>query len=563
MQWFIRTTDELKDRIEAMYQLDGALQQLAKLKTTVETMSDRIEKDLRPTKVQHEMRLRELEPLLEQIDEHTLRLTKLEEATAELTPLAGDLTSAYGILRKNKGELEELRAELKNLRSTKSDQDDLKQIRAELTILKRMKSELDGLKGLSKELDELREKIPEPESEPKLSLEEFAEDLQSKLGKVFIAMQSDTNKELESLKKTLAAQPTLPQLIKALRPKFEEPKAEIEKIYQLIAQVNIGQSTQNSDFKEQKQKFISQMEAKDEELKQLWQLFSDRIEKKEDEIKQLRAQSDDFKAELKLKDTAIHELQRHVEILSRRLAELESRPRAVKVEKPIEPPVEPKPVEPTPVEPKPVEKPKSAEKKAGAPKIMHFELSARSGIYFSGTAEQIKAKLESALNVDELKHFLESSKSANNVIFMRSLERHVKNLQKLESGFDTADAVGNNTSWEITKKYFDLFKQLLESVTTICYRGLLRQPTYYQKFLEHFNRYLSRCGLYTRIVLPNAQLDARDLADMKISYRETKDPSKKNRIADVERLPYYIDYAAIDGSTKSLFFEGKMMVYNA
>ena len=548
MQWFIRTTDELRERIEQLYQLDGALQQLARLKSTVETVNERIEKDLRPTKVQHEMRLRALEPLLDQIDEHTLRLTKLEESVTELTPLAGDVTSAYGILRKNKAELDSLRAELKELRTTKTDSDDLKQIRAELTILKRMKTELDGLKGLPKELKELREKIPEPKQE--MTLEEFADDLEHKLGKVFIAMQSDTSKEIESLKKKLSEQPKAEQLIKSMQPKFDESKAEIEKIYQLIAQVNISQSTQNTDFKEQKQQFLTRMEAKDEELKQLWQLFSDRIEKKEDEVRQLREQTNDFKAELELKDAAIHELQRHVELLSRRIAELES--------KPAPKPVKTKPVEQKPVEQKPA--PKAIPKPVTPSKITHFEIAAPNDAFFSGTPDQIKAKLDSASNIDELKQFLETSKSANNVVFMRSLDRHLKNLQTLVSTFDFSS---DNVSIVNIKKYFDVFKQLLDNVVTICYRGLLRQPTFYQKFLEQFNRYLNRCGLYTRLVLPNAQLEARDLADMKITYRDTKDPSKKNQIAEVERLPYYIDYAASDGSTKSLFFEGKMTVYNA
>ena len=570
MQWFVPTTDELRERIEKLYQLDAALRQLANLQSEVDNITDRIEKDLRPTKVQHEMRIRDLEPLIDQIDEHTLRLKKLEETSGDSKSLSDDVTSAFGILRKNKSELDELRAAFKNIQSTMVMQDELKQVKAELTILKRMKSDVDGLKELKPELEELKLSIPEPK--PEFPFEEYATDLQSKLEKIFKAMQADMNSEIETLKSNVSTlsskaeakdqSPNSEQLIAELQPKFDESRAELEKIYQTLAQIQLSQSEQLGDFNDQKQQFVSQTEAKDEEIKQLWQLFSERIENKEEEIKQLRTQAEELKAELDMKDTAIRELGNHFEILSKRLADLESKTLETPAPSQSEPPIEP-----TKPEPKNISQPSKqtiAPKQKAIPiKILPFEISARNGVYIAGTSEEIAAKLNAATDIDELKKFLETTKGANNVIFLRSLDRHVRNLQKFASKIDFKEYTEGNASEEITKKFFEIFKQtLIDSVTAMSYRGLARNPEFYRNFLAQFNRYLSRCGIYTRHVIPGEQVSARDLVDMKIAYREIKDPTKKNLIVEVERLPYYIDYTAPGGETKSLFYEGRMTVYS-
>ena len=575
MQWFVPTTDELRERIEKLYQLDAALRQLANLQSEVDNITDRIEKDLRPTKVQHEMRIRDLEPLIDQIDEHTLRLKKLEETSGDSKSLSNDVSSAFGILRKNKTEIDELRAALKEVQSSKATNDDIKQLKAEMTILKRMKNELDGLKDVKSEIEEVRGLIPEPK--PEFPLEEYAMNLQSKLEKIFKAVQADMNSEIEKLKTEVSNQPTAEQLLEKLQPQFEESKAEFEKIRQTLAQIQLSQSEQNSDFNDQKQQFVSQTEAKDEEIKQLWQLFSERIENKEKEIQELRKQADELKAELDIKDTAIRELSNHFEIMSKRLAELETKmlapppSRSLKSEKTKTPPPsseipsEPseetieKPIE-KPVE-KPIEKP-TVKAKTVPIKILPFEISARNGAYLIGTPEQIIAKINEAANVEELKKFLETTKGANNVIFLRSLDRHARNLQKFVEKLDFSEYTSGNASEEITKKFFEIFKMtLIDSVTSMSYRGIGRNPEFYREFLGQFNRYLSRCGIYTRRVMPGDQVSARDLVDMKITYREIKDPAKKNLIVEVERLPYYIDYVASTGETKNFFSEGRMTVY--
>ena len=102
---------------------------------------------------------------------------------------------------------------------------------------------------------------------------------------------------------------------------------------------------------------------------------------------------------------------------------------------------------------------------------------------------------------------------------------------------------------------------LLESVASASYRGLSRQPEFYREFLGHFNRYLQRCGIYTRRVLPNGRLTEQDKIDMKINRRDTINAANDDLIAEVERLPYYIDYLGADGSIKNLFFEGKLIAY--
>ena len=531
MQWFIRTTDDLRERIEQIYRLESALRRVDNLAADVESMSQRIEKDLRPSKVQHEMRLRALEPLLEQIeDTDNFRADvqgQLDQSATEIKNLRQEFTALRKIsaaknekffeqtiteLNGVRVEMEELKKKASTIEPPKVEPPPEPEPSPEPTIDPRIDSTVEEVKTLRAELDALTQKISEPPPEPTIDpkVEQTVEDVK--------AIRS----ELDTLK----------QLAEALAEKANEP-LPLDDLNRIAEQTE------------------SRLSAKDEEIKQLWQLFSERIEAKEAEIAQLKAQTNELLSQLETRDGAINELIRQIDYLWKKFDDVDAR-----FEQHKEPPPPPPKVEPKAI----IESVSTPSEEV--PKILLFEIEPQGEVYINGTPDEITTRLKASMNVEELKAFLDGSKAANKVIFLRSLERHVRNLQKLTYKLNFNEYEGGRASEEITKKFFEIFKlTLLESVTATAYRGLGRQFEFYREFVRLFNRYLQRCGLYTRRVMPNGRVTDQDRVDMKIVERETANAANDNLIAEVERLPYYIDYIDPNGATQKIFFEGKMIVY--
>ncbi len=120
MQWFMPTTGELRDRIEQMYRLDAALTKMKAVAADVENINQRIETDLSPSKVQHEMRLRTLEQwqLMERLEAQGRAIGALQAALAqrteennqlrqELTSLKKLTTTKYDVIQLQIDELHE------------------------------------------------------------------------------------------------------------------------------------------------------------------------------------------------------------------------------------------------------------------------------------------------------------------------------------------------------------------------------------------------------------------------------------------------------------------------
>ena len=535
MQWFIRTTEELRDRIEDVYHLDRALRQLEIVVADVESISERIEQDLRPTKVQHEMRLRALEPLLEQIEENEQLRTGLVEHLNEMAAEIKNLRQEFTALKKvstAKGEkyVEQTTEEFKKVRA------ELDGLRAQLSEPKEDHS-AEEINALKQTLNAFEEKLSEPTEEIKLIRAELVE-VQAKLSE---PKDEPAAAEIKSLRSD----------IDGLKEKLFDPTEDINLIRADIDGLRAKLSEPKSDpslevIKKLRAEFQSILSAKDEELKQLWQLFEDKVAAKDEEIKQLRAQTAVMSTQLEDRGSAISELIRQIDYLWKKIEGMES-----KLETP------PK------VEKKRASKSSKATLNEEEPKIMLFEIEPNGEAYISGTPEEITTKLKAAMNVEELQTFLESSKAANKIIFLRSLDRHVRNLQKLTYKLNFDEFGAGQASEEITKRYFEIFRlTLLESVTSTSYRGLVRQSDFYREFLQHFNRYLQRCGIYTRRVLPNGRITEQDLIDMKLTRRDTVNAANDGLIIEVERLPYYIDYLDAAGELKHLFFEGRMLVYS-
>lgn len=120
MQWFMPTTGELRERIEQLYRLEAALTKLKAVAADVENINQRIETDLSPMKVQHEMRLQTLEQwqLIDRIEAQGRAIGALQAALAqqaeennqlrqELTSLKKLTTTKYDVIQLQIDELHE------------------------------------------------------------------------------------------------------------------------------------------------------------------------------------------------------------------------------------------------------------------------------------------------------------------------------------------------------------------------------------------------------------------------------------------------------------------------
>lgn len=120
MQWFMPTTSELRERIEQIYRLEAALTKLKAVAADVENINQRIETNLSPMNVQHEMRLRTLEQwqLIERIEAQNQAIGALQAALAqrteennqlrqELTSLKKLTTTKYDVIQLQIDELHE------------------------------------------------------------------------------------------------------------------------------------------------------------------------------------------------------------------------------------------------------------------------------------------------------------------------------------------------------------------------------------------------------------------------------------------------------------------------
>ena len=136
-----------------MYRFDGALTQLKAVTADVESIRQKIESDLSPTKVQHEMRLNALEQLqlLERIDAQNRALGGLQAALTqqveENNRLRQELTS------------------LKNLLSTKYDvvQVEIEEIKTKQSEAADQSAEIEVLQQL---LEGLQNQKPQPSIDP-------------------------------------------------------------------------------------------------------------------------------------------------------------------------------------------------------------------------------------------------------------------------------------------------------------------------------------------------------------------------------------------------------------
>ena len=311
----------------------------------------------------------------------------------------------------------------------------------------------------------------------------------------------------------------------------EEIKKELDGLRSEMEQEKSARLAFEKEYKDQidivKKYFAQQIQARDEAIEKLNEQFAkvyiDSTDK-DNKIIELNERLQKQEAELKARETKIAELEQ-------RLSKLEAG---------------------------------SNDGGDVEPKIFKFLLPSSDEVFISGTHQQIITKIKSAMNIDEIKNFLHNSGHPQKNIFLRNFEKHVSYLQKMLNKLNLKNYDDATISEEVTEKYFKVFQPtLLDNVAVSIYRGLDKEPQFYGEFLNLFNAYLQRCGLYTRKVTPDIKAVDSDYEDMKPIPRVVQDFAQDKMILEVQQLPYYINYLDDEGNVQNLFHDGKMIVARA
>lgn len=214
-----------------------------------------------------------------------------------------------------------------------------------------------------------------------------------------------------------------------------------------------------------------------------------------------------------------------------------------------------------------LEKDKQSQQKAAAPKeapsIASFSLDRPQEPLVKDRAD-IDSFLKCVTDTHVLDDFLQQSTFSEKDVFQRLLNSYHKRLQiwtdKLPKKLAELD--DEEVSESVTTGFFSvLTKGLLDTLPIAIYRGAVRNPEFYQSFLNAFNQYLQHCGVYTWPLRSQTHFDEHDLDYLTISRLDTPDKTKDNCVAEIEQLPYCLDYLDDDGERQFCLRSGRLSLW--
>ena len=231
--------------------------------------------------------------------------------------------------------------------------------------------------------------------------------------------------------------------------------------------------------------------------------------------------------------------------------------------KPVEvKPAPVKPVEiPAAVKPAPV---KPVEVKPAPPPEAIFFLPKQEGAFLPNDREKIPALIQNALNLKELEKFLAANPSDNSSKFQKLVANHLREVKRFADKLRLDDLDDEELSETVTAKYFKLFQRIIfDNFLVAVKRGLKSNAKFYGEMLRLLNEYLARCGIFTVDATAGRTAANEDYENMTAQILTNTDETLSNKISEIERLPYRINFLDEFGELKFLQYNGIMNVYKA
>lgn len=207
----------------------------------------------------------------------------------------------------------------------------------------------------------------------------------------------------------------------------------------------------------------------------------------------------------------------------------------------------------------------SVQKKSEKPWISFFSLPVPTTreAFFSGDAAAIQVKFAQSIQMlasllAEVQQLPLEEGAGNS--FFKNLRHTKDSLENFYQKFDFKRYDEDELSEKVTEKFFKVIgDNILDNVIPGIYRGGQSAPGY-ADLLQKLNGYLSRYGIYTLGISPGTVLTS-DLSDhIEIPIlKQTSAASEDGKIAEVELLPYFIDYEDDDGNIAWLRKRGRVI----
>lgn len=193
-----------------------------------------------------------------------------------------------------------------------------------------------------------------------------------------------------------------------------------------------------------------------------------------------------------------------------------------------------------------------------------FYLDAPDEIFIPNNRTEIPDRISRAASLDEIKTFLSANGGETGEKFQRLIDAHADLISSFAAKLNLDDFTDDELSETVTAGYFKLFQQIFfDNVIVAINRGLDVNPVFYFEFLRRVNDYLSRCGIYTVDAKSGVPVTDEDYQNMTPQIRKTADKKISGIIAEIERLPYRINYLNEFGELKFLQYNGVMTVCKA
>lgn len=175
----------------------------------------------------------------------------------------------------------------------------------------------------------------------------------------------------------------------------------------------------------------------------------------------------------------------------------------------------------------------------------------------TGSKAGMLKKIEEASHVEVIMDFLAAQKNLSVANYRNQLAKCVPKFGKL---LEKAAAREEDEDFaeDVALEYFKIIRDVaLSNMMTGIQRNYGKDPQFYGQFLELMNKWLTSCGIYTRMVLPGARPSDEDYEDMSFITKTVDDSARHGIMERVERLPYYMDYQEADQEIGKFHYDGQ------
>ena len=190
-----------------------------------------------------------------------------------------------------------------------------------------------------------------------------------------------------------------------------------------------------------------------------------------------------------------------------------------------------------------------------------FAIEPQEAICFENNMRQVMTKLKAMRNIDSLVDALQKSDYVHKESFLKKLKQYVNDLdKKLIKKLDDMDLDEEEISPEVAQKYAKIFSGTIARLVRPMFLCQEEQRSFCKKFAGELNKWLSKQGIYTYLILPGEHLTEQNIEYMDVIYKPVKEEAKNRLIEYVEQLPYIINYVDDFDEKQKMVIEGRMIV---